>query len=196
MTVLNMASSLPVVLEPAGHIQTDLEAVFDRCSRSLYRYFIVRTGEDSHLADDLMQQLWLQATMHERKHPSRIPATDMEYWLRGIAKNLIRAHWRTHSQRPDTIPITDPALAAELSDRLISEELPVEVLERKEVRDQLLLALTTLSHDEQELIIGYYFRDESHSDLSRMLGISTRAVEGRLYRARQSIRAALSVLEK
>ncbi len=196
MTVLDMASSLPVVLESAGNIQIDLEAVFDRCSRSLYRYFIVRTGEDSHLADDLMQQLWLQASLHERKHPSRIPAVEMEYWLRGIAKNLIRAHWRTHSLRPDTVPITDPALAAKISERLVSEELPSEVLERKEIRDQLLLALTTVSHDEQELIIGYYFRDESQADLARVLGISTRAVEGRLYRARQSLRTALSGLEK
>ena len=143
------------------------------------------------MADDWMQQLWLKAS----QHASGVPPGEVEFWLHGVAKNLVREHWRKRSRRPAQVPIADPALAADLSDRLVTEELPTALLEKKEVRDQLLLAVTELPSDEQELIIGHYFHNQSHRFLAERLGVSERAVEGRLYRARQTLRTALKDLE-
>lgn len=165
-------------------------SIFDRAfsliGPSLYRYMAVRLC-DSHLADDFMQQLWLQGS----RQAGRVPADQLEFWLRAIARNLIRTHWRRLARRPAHVPVPDPALAAGTARRLVSEELPPTELERKEIRDQLLLAITALPSAEQELIVGHYFDQLSHAQLAARSGISERAVEGRLYRARQSLRSHL-----
>ena len=67
-------------------------------------------------------------------------------------------------------------------------------MERREGRDQLVLALTGLPTADQELIVGRYFQGRSHTDLAADLGISARAVEGRLYRARRVLLEVLANL--
>lgn len=190
MTASSATGSLSLLMNPVASHGVDLDAVFDRCADGLYRYFAVRTGGDPHLADDLMQQLWLQAV----RHAGRIPADAAEPWLRTVAANLIREHWRRQRRRPAHVPIADAALAADLARRLVTEELPEDVLVRREVHDQLLLAITLLCGDDQRLLLGRYVHGRSHAELARELGIGDRAVEGRLYRARQALRVALAEL--
>ncbi len=168
-----------------------LERVFDRCATSLFRFFVVRTGGDQHLADDLMQQLWLQARGSRRD----VPENELEFWLRAIARNLVRAHWRRIGQRPNHVSLADPALAADLGRQLTSEIIPDEVMHKSEVRQQLMLALTELSHDDQTIIIAHYFHGKPQAELASLLGMTMRAVEGRLYRARRSLRTRLEALE-
>jgi RNA polymerase sigma-70 factor (ECF subfamily) len=165
-------------------------AAFDRCSPALYRYFVVRT-RDTHLADDFMQQLWIQAAGSR----TVVPAHEMELWLRGIARNLVRAHWRSTARRGPSVSLADPGLAAELGNQLASTALPREQLEREEVRTQLLLAITALPADEQLLLFGYYFEGRPQAQLACMLDLSERAIEGRLYRARTALRHALADLD-
>ncbi len=169
----------------------DVECVLERCARAFCRYFAIRTGDDEHVVDDLMQQLWLQA--RRKAHSVRQP--NAEAWLWRVAQNLLRAHWRSRAQRPQQVPLADPQLAAELARRFDTEELPAEVLARNEVRDQLLLALTALPSAEQELLLDHYFHGRSHAALAEAHGISERAVEGRLYRARKLLREKLEHLE-
>lgn len=187
MSLSGVTPDLAIDLAAASDDAAAMETAFDRCSRTLYRFIVVRVGGDAHLADDLMQQLWLQA----RTSGAAVPAAELEFWLRGIARNLVRSHWRKQGRRPAVVPLAEPALAAELADRLAREELPPEILERKEVQDQLLLAITELGSDEQQLIVEHYFHDRSYAELGRRLGLSPRAVEGRLYRARQVLRLKL-----
>ena len=181
----------PVQMEQFAARGVEARDAFDRCSRAICRYFAVRTAGDEHLVDDLMQQLWLQA----RRKAYSVRQPNAEAWLWRVAQNLLRAHWRSRARRPQQVPLADPQLAAELARRFDSEELPAEVLARKEVRDQLLLALTALPGAEQQLLLGHYFLGLTHAALSKEHGISERAVEGRLYRARQLLRDKLKHLE-
>lgn len=175
----------PEALSDAGEHR--LVRVLDACADALYRFFWVRCGRDPHLADDLMQQLFLQAT---GRH-AHVPEGELEYWLRGIARNLLITHWRRKAARPAHVPLPDAHLAANLADRLAGTDLPDADLARREVQDQLMLALTELPAAEQELIVGHYFDGRSQADLGAELGLSARAVEGRLYRARASLREKL-----
>lgn len=189
----SIASSLPAGVGPdePRSLSISAAAVYDRCARSLYRYFVVRLGGDTHLADDFMQQTWAHALS------GRSPAAvvDAERWLFGIARNLVRTHWRRRAQRPAAVPIADPLQAAALADQLLTHDLGSAELEQAETRAQLLLALTQLPHEEQELLVAHYFRGRAQADIAAELGISVRAVEGRMYRARQELRKQLSALE-
>lgn len=167
-----------------------VEATFDRCSAALFRFVAVRTG-DTHLAHDIMQQLWLQAC----RHGAGIPENELEYWLRTVARNLVRSHWRARGRRPPHVAMPDPATAATLAEQLVERDIPADLLARREVRDQIKLAITGLSAEDQDLIVGCYFHEQSHAELGERFGLSTRAVEGRLYRARQALRRRLAHLE-
>ena len=183
-----------VPLETVPHAERSLFGAYDRNARGLYRFFQVRVGRDRNLADDLMQQLWVACREAPSSTASNTSAEPIA-WLFAVARNLVAAHWRKHSSRPAHIPIADPCIAAELAARLADDHLPDDLLQKKEVHDQLLLALTTLDGEAQDLIVDHYFHGFSHDALAGRLGIGVRAVEGRLYRARRLLRERLSRLD-
>jgi len=190
MTSTGEAAHQVQVPRAATEDPTDLEQAFARCSTSLYRYLWVRTGHDGHLADDLMQQLWLKTS----RSAAGVPAHEIEFWLKGVAKNLVREHWRKKKRVPRHVPIVDHTIASELARRIANEELPDAYWQRREVMDQLLLAVTDLSSHAQELIVAHYFQGASQADLAARWSISERAIEGRLYRARRALRRKLESL--
>ncbi len=165
----------------------DIEAAFDQCSQSLYRYVVLRTGGDTNLADDIMQQVWLNAIGSDRS----VAPNEMEFWLRRIAKNALNAHWRRHGRAPKQVSRPNPQRAAQLAEQLETEAVPVSLLGRKETQAQLLLALTELPTQEQDLIVQHYFHERSLRFIAESLHLSERGVEGRLYRARLALRQTL-----
>ena len=57
----------------------------------LYRFILVRVGANPIVAEDILQQTAYVALQHDRA-PDR--PDHQEAWVRGIAKNLVRQHWR------------------------------------------------------------------------------------------------------
>lgn len=165
------------------------ERAFDASAPVLYRFFAIRTG-DTHVADDLMQQLWLAASTNGRV----VPETELEFWLRGVARNLLATHWRS-AKRATAGLKADPELARTIAERLESGALPQDVLTRREALDQLMLALTELSVEEHDLIAMRYFQRADLATMAARFGSSERAMEGRLYRARQALRERLKRME-
>lgn len=170
----------------------DLGAAYDRHATGMYRFILVRVGHDQHLAADLMQQLWVALATTGRN----VPENEIEFWLRGVARNMINTHWRRVSNRPAHVPVPDESIASDLADRMTSAPLGPEYAHKREVRDQLILAITELSSSDQELIYAHYIEGVQQVDLVERLGISARAIEGRLYRARQALRDRLKHLNE
>lgn len=191
MTSSSLTGSLPLAVGRMVNHQSDVDGAFDKFSPAIYRYVLFRVGGDTHLADDLMQQLWLAASGNRKS----IAADRWEGWFRGIARNLVREHWRHVRHRPDQVPVSDSTLSAQLADRLANEDLPADTMQRRQMRDQLMLALTALPSQDQAVIAGHYLEGLSQAKLAGELGISERAVEGRLYRARQALRQQLKEVD-
>jgi RNA polymerase sigma-70 factor (ECF subfamily) len=187
MTVMRIEYVMPS--QPAAgesSAQRDLEQTFDRCGQAFCRFFSVRTGDD-HATDDLMQQLWLQC----RTRGGDVRQVNAEPWMWQVARNLLKLHWRSHADSTARRISVDPVLAHRLARQFDEEDIPSDVLARRETQDQLLLALTALSADEQALLIATYFEGRSGAELAKSLNVSARAVEGRLYRARAALRERL-----
>lgn len=162
-------------------------ACFERCADAFCRFFAVRTGDD-HLVDDLMQQLWLRA----RLAADALRAENAEPWLWRIARNLLHEARRRRGPELPRGAVPDGVLSQRLAKLLDTQDLPDAVLARRESRDQLLLGLTSLPAESQELLIGFYFEERSQAELARRYGVSERAIEGRLYRARAALRDRLA----
>lgn len=170
-----------------------LRRVFLKGGDALYRYLLVRVGGDSHVADDLLQQ-----TCHEAARGRRLPDddTECEAWLRGIARNLLRRHWRQTKRTRGQVPLENAGLARELAADMESQPLPDDSMIRDEAASQLMLAVTSLPAEDQRLIFAFYFEGRSQADIAQETAQSTKSVETRLYRVRHRLRATLRNIER
>lgn len=183
---IRLTESAPV----DGRATADVQAAFERCAGSLGRYFAVRVRDD-HLAEDLVQQVWVRA----RLGADRVQADNAEPWLWRIAQNVLREDRRRRGRQSVVIGL-DAACAAQLAEQFDTMDLPDELLARDEVRQHLLLALTALPAESQELLISFYFHGCTHAHLAQQAAVSERAIEGRLYRARAALRERLGRLDE
>lgn len=165
--------------------------VLELAAEAIHRFVYFRAGGDAALVDDVMQQLWLAA-----RKGSPMPRGTAEAWLRGAARNIIADHWRGVARRPVNLPLPDLALASDLAERMTDPAVPLELLGRVEARNQLFLALTELESADQDLLVRFYFSGHSQARLATEMNLSERAIEGRLYRARQALRKKLERLEE
>jgi RNA polymerase sigma-70 factor (ECF subfamily) len=177
---------------PSAESQNVLQRVFASAADGLYRFILVRSGGDRSTAEDLLQQTCCVAAGHERV-PRR--AAKCEAWLFGIARNLIREHWRKNARSARSVTMHNADLSRKLLDQMESGPLPEEVLRDRESAEQLLRAVTAMSAADQHLIFAFYFQGRSQTDIAAEVGTSSRGVETRLYRARRRLKDALRATE-
>ncbi|MFT3683687.1 MAG: sigma factor-like helix-turn-helix DNA-binding protein [Phycisphaerales bacterium] len=60
----------------------------------------------------------------------------------------------------------------------------------------MLLAMTELPAAEQDLLVAHYVRGEEQAKLAERLGLSVRAVEAKLYRARKALHDRLQTVRE
>src|SRR5215471_12462087 len=77
-----------------------------RHGQAVHAYLTRRCGSDD--ADDLLSEVWLHAFEARAAYDSRWQ--DARPWLYGIARNVLRAHWRRRGRpRPPSGPAeSDP----------------------------------------------------------------------------------------
>ncbi len=62
-----------------------------------------------------------------------------------------------------------------------------------DTRRELIAALHTLPEEEQEMLTRRYLSDQKPREIALALGMTSRQVQNRLYRARNSLRARLTM---
>ena len=108
----------------------------------------------------------------------------------GIARNLIRRHWRHLRRDRRNRPLDDPATGARLLEMLESNEVDPAAA-TKDATDALMLAVTALALSEQRLVLGVYFQSRSLEQLAQEERTTAKAIEARLCRIRAKLRELL-----
>ncbi len=142
-----------------------------------------RVGCDPIAAEDVLQQTVCAALESPRTPPA---GEQQEWWLRGIARNFVRRHWRS-VQRDAGLTRVVQARRWLLDDGPPSDGEPI----KKEVMEQLLFAVSALSADDQWLLYAFYRHGWSRNEIAGELGTSVKGVESRLYRLRGRLREQL-----
>ena len=104
-------------------------------------------------------------------------------WLTAIARNTAVSHLRASRRHADR--------QARLEENQPGGESPEETVIRSEQVEQLRAALAGLNSRERALFYRKYYYLQSTERMARELGMTQRAVEGRLYRLRQKLRQRL-----
>ena len=103
-------------------------------------------------------------------------------WLTAITRNTALNHARKASG----------SSAEELSESTPSPELsPEEALLKKERQEALKTALSRLSYKDRLLIYRQYNYRQTTAQIAAELGMTERAVEGKLYRVKKQLRKSL-----
>jgi len=156
-------------------VETDLELL-----RSGIRLMALRAIGDPDVADEVAQE-----TMARAVEVLRCPEkTDsLGAYVAGIARHVIADHFRSKAR---TVSLEDVAQETLLDD--VADPLAVlcSAGELKQVRE----ALTTLSHDDRELVHLVYFDGLTPTELAQRMGVPPERIRQRKLRALQRLRTA------
>lgn len=144
----------------------------------LYQFVSRRAGRSRQLAEDITQETYLRAVVQWRN--GRQPENPLA-WLQTVARNLLLNHYRRRG--PESLE------ASNLTGVL--ERAPVEGSDAAAV---VCWGLARLGRRPRRLLEAFYIEGQSTRTIAADLGVSERAVEGRLRRARQGLKNRLKPL--
>lgn len=168
------------------------ERAFARLMRrhkdALYRFIRRYTG-DADEAYDLLQEAFAAAWTALGRYDATRP---FPTWLRSIALNKCR-DWSRRRMVRRWLTLSDPLdspAGSTLADAGLSPE--ASVLERQRL-SRLDRAVAALPRGLKEPLILTALEDLSQEEAGRLLGLTAKAVELRVYRARRALAAALAL---
>jgi len=164
--------------------EEQLGRIYDETISALYRYASHRCGGQRELAEDVTQEVWLRAVKDWRARGA--PENPLG-WLTTVARNLILNHLRQREGVSiDAVSPAEVLAAFENNTVTDSEEIASVVNE----------ALTRIPKAEARLLERFHYERSKVSQIAAADGISERAVEGRLRRAREKLRHQLRITLK
>lgn len=175
----------------AGH-DAALGDLMDRYSERLF-HFLVRALQNEAEAADLAEETFVR--IYQNRH--RFDATQrFSTWLYAIASNLVRDKYRWRTRHPEvSVHAAEESTGADWLDHLPdSRPSPGENLEKSERAEAVRRAVAKLPEDLRTPLILAEYEGRSHAEIAQIVGGSTKAVEMRIYRARQQLRSSLAGL--
>lgn len=151
--------------------------------------FLLRMVGDHATAMDLTQETFVR--LYSSRHSYR-PAAAFSTYLFHIAANLARSHARWKGRHP-TVPLTDEegTMIHEPADPQLQPDDAAALHEKTVLVNRAIAALPT---ELRESLLLFTVEDMSHADIAATLGCSPKAVEVRIYRARQLLKEAVAKL--
>ncbi len=168
----------------AGGNDPALNVLMRRWSPRLSAY-LHRCCSDPATAADLLQETFVRVY---QKRASYDPARSFSTWIYTIATNLVRNHARWQKRHPVTLldheTLSQASPPAEAPD-------PAQSLEGCERTAAVRAAIQELPEELREPLVLSTYEHLPHVQIATILGLSEKAVEMRLYRARQTLREVL-----
>ena len=175
----------------AGH-DAALNELMQRHAERLFHY-LVRSLQNEDDAADLAQQVFVKVyqsrarfNLHQR----------FSTWLYAIASNLVRDRYRWRSRHPQvSLDAECEVTGRSLGDSLPgSDPAPNDSIQAQERADAVRQGVAALPEELREPLILAEYEERSHAEICEILGCSPKAVEMRIYRARQQLRVSLGKL--
>jgi RNA polymerase sigma-70 factor (ECF subfamily) len=158
----------------------EIRAVYRGTIDALYGYVSRRCGGDRQLAEDITQETWLRAVRAwHRKGLPREPIA----WLKTVAHNLICNEFRR------AVPVSLDGVSP---DEMLDAVEDGRAHDSADLATIVNRALARLPKDHARLIEAFHYERRKVAQIAETFGISERAVEGRLRRAREQLKRELA----
>lgn len=153
------------------------DALYDQYGERVRRYLIVLAGGDEELAHDALQETMLRVVRHLRPLPDE---DALWRWLRRAARTtLIDRIRRTQTRRAALLRLQQVR-------RRSQGDAPSSVL-----LELLSKEVSDLEPTQRRLVEAHYLEGRSQEELAATWGLTRKAVESRLLRARRLLKERL-----
>ncbi|HSP42911.1 MAG TPA: sigma-70 family RNA polymerase sigma factor [Luteolibacter sp.] len=154
--------------------------------------FLHRMTGRLDVAEDLAQETFVKLYQARGRYKA---SGQFSTWLFAIAANLGRNHARWLRRHP-TVSMDDTDTGGEAWFPETADPLraPDGMAIGNEIADTVNRAVLALPLDLREALTLFVHEDLGYADIAKILGCSTKAVETRIYRARQILKAKLANL--
>lgn len=175
----------------AGH-DAALNSLMERHGAKLFHY-LIRCLQSEDEAADLAQESFVRVYQNRAKFNTGQKFTT---WLYAIATNLVKDRYRWRSRHPQvSLDAENEQTGNSLRDHLPAHgPTPSDCLEADERADAVRRAVAALPDDLRTPLVLAEYEERSHAEIGGILGCTAKAVEVRIYRARQQLRVSLAGL--
>jgi RNA polymerase sigma-70 factor (ECF subfamily) len=165
-----------------------LDELMGRHGEKLFHYllrFLQNEAEPSDLAEEALVRVYQNRARYNPRHK-------FSTWLYTIATNLARDVQRFRTRHPHVSLDREGEDGSDFHE-LLSEPKPNpgEALESEERVGAIRSAIAALPEDLRAPLLLATFEEQSYAEIAEILNCSVKAVEMRLYRARQELRGKL-----
>lgn len=175
-----------------------LDALMLRWQRPLRSFLLRHLGNEAD-ALDLAQETFVRLHRHRARYR---PGARFSTWMFQIALNLARDHARKNTRRRTssldallTPPAADSAGTSGSSppSRQFADDAPSPADSARHAEEVAAVraALAELPEDLRAVVTLFEYERLPHAEIAAIVGATPKAVETRLYRAREKLRAAL-----
>lgn len=175
----------------SGH-DAALNDIMERHGERLF-HFLIRGLQNEDEAADLAQEAFVRVYQNRAKFDA---GQKFSTWLYAIAANLVKDRYRWRSRHPQvSLDAENEQTGDSFRERLPAHSpTPSECLQADERADAVRRAVAALPEDLRTPLILAEYEERSHAEIGDILRCSAKAVETRIYRARQQLRASLAGL--
>jgi RNA polymerase sigma-70 factor (ECF subfamily) len=177
----------------AGH-DAALNDLMGRHAERLFHY-VIRCLRKEDDAEDVAQESFIRVYQHRGRFD---PKQRFSTWLYAIATNLVKDRFRYRARHPQvSLEAENETTGGELGGNLPAQNpLPSESVQAGERAELVRQAVAALPEELRTPLILAEYEEKSQAEIAAILDCSVKAVEMRIYRARQQLRARLgTVLE-
>jgi RNA polymerase sigma-70 factor, ECF subfamily len=156
-------------------------------------HYLVRILHNETEAADLTEEAFVRVYQHRTRFKAQHKFTT---WLYTIATNLARDLKRYRARHPNVSLDAEPAQTGTPFREALPEGKPNpgELLESAERAAAVRKAVAALAEELRVPLVLAEYEEKSHAEIALILNCSAKAVEMRIYRARQELRLRLAKL--
>jgi RNA polymerase sigma-70 factor (ECF subfamily) len=171
-----------------GH-DAALSDLMERHGEKLFHY-LIRCLQSEDEAADLAQEAFVRVYQNRDKFDA---GQKFSTWLYAIATNLVKDRYRWRSRHPQvSMDAENEQTGKSVRDHLPAHDLtPSDCLQADERAEAVRRAVAALPEDLRTPLILAEYEERSQAEIGEMLGCTAKAVELRIYRARQQLRGSL-----
>lgn len=176
----------------AGGHDAALNALMERHSSRVYQY-LLRSLQHEHDAQDLAQETFVRVYQNCRKFD---PSQKFTTWLYTIASNLVRDRYRWRARHPQVSLDAESDQSSSALKQTIPDPGfgPDQELQSAERAETVKKAIAQLPEEIRTPLILATYQGLSQAEIGAVLSCSVKAVETRIYRAKNQLRERLGRL--
>lgn len=174
-----------------GH-DAALNDLMERHGPKLFNY-LIRCLQNEDDAAEVAQETFVRVYQNRTKFDY---SQRFSTWLYAIATNLVKDRYRYRARHPQvSLDAENPATGGDFRENLAEQRpTPGERLEAEERAETVRRAVGALPEELRTPLILSEYEELSHAQIGQILRCSAKAVETRIYRARQQLRVSLGKL--